>query len=223
MGREWHPDPFNPSQSRKEGGSKDDGQSLVRGLFTPLTGPVELPLWVGRTSDPERPLYSMYRWGLQMNDQRQSNPLDPAIEDLRAKRDLIDGALRVLESIRDGSFMTGVSLPTLPTGASLAGPASPPMLTPAEIPPGTFLGMSTVEAVTKLLTLRKRTMTAQEISVDLPAGGFHLKGETPANTITSVLHRSFTNGGDIVRVGRGQWGLQEWYPNQRFNRKASEE
>lgn len=76
-----------------------------------------------------------------MNDQRQANPLDPAIEELRARRDLIDGALRVLESIRDGTFMTGINLPMLPTGVALGGSVSPPMLTPGEIPPGTFHGL----------------------------------------------------------------------------------
>jgi hypothetical protein len=28
--------------------------------------------------------------------------------------------------------------------------------------------------------------------------------------------------GIIVRVSRGVWGLQEWYPNQRFARRGAE-
>ena len=61
-------------------------------------------------------------------------------------------------------------------------------------------------------------MTAQELAQDLRAGGLHLQSETPANTIASVLSRAFNAGSDVVRVSRGQWGLQEWYPNQRFKR-----
>jgi hypothetical protein len=45
-----------------------------------------------------------------------------------------------------------------------------------------------------------------------------LQSETPANTIASVVGRAFKAGGEIVRVQRGQWGLQEWYPNRRFDR-----
>jgi hypothetical protein len=150
-----------------------------------------------------------------MNDHRQ-HPLDPAIEELRAKRDIIDSAIRLLESIRDGSFMAG--LPTLPTGAAPAGgPISPPMS--GDIAPGTFHGMGIQEAVKKLLLLRKRTMDAPELSADLRAGGLSFAPKS----IASVLHRSFVNGGDIVRKERGKWGLQEWYPNQRFNRRGSED
>jgi hypothetical protein len=31
-----------------------------------------------------------------------------------------------------------------------------------------------------------------------------------------VLNRRFLQVGDIVRVGRGTWGLKEWYPNRSF-------
>lgn len=76
--------------------------------------------------------------------------------------------------------------------------------------------MNIEAAVKKLLGMRKRTMTAQEMASDLRNGGLHLQSETPANTIASVLSRAFNGGSEIVRVSRGQWGLQEWYPNQRF-------
>jgi hypothetical protein len=149
-----------------------------------------------------------------MNDQRQ-HPLDPAIEDLRAKRETIDGAIRLLESIRDGSFMAGLpALPgAAPTGLPTMGPPG------GGIQPGAFHGMGIQEAVKKLLLIRKRTMDAPEISADLRTGGLSF---TP-KSISSVLHRSFINGGEVVRKERGQWGLQEWYPNQRFNRKAGED
>jgi hypothetical protein len=156
-----------------------------------------------------------------MNDQRQPNPYDPAIEALRVKRDAIDNAIRFLESIRDGSFLAGTNL--LSTGAALAGPASPPMVTPGDIGPGAFHGMGILESVKKLLQVRKRKMGAQELAAELRDGGLLLQSEDPAKSIASTLHRSFMNGGEIVRVDRGMWGLAEWYPNQRFNRKVAEE
>ena len=35
----------------------------------------------------------------------------------------------------------------------------------------------------------------------------------------SVLTRRYNETGDIVRVGRGVWGLKEWYPGRNFNKK----
>jgi hypothetical protein len=156
-----------------------------------------------------------------MNDKRQPSPLDPAIEELRAKRDLIDGALRVLEALRDGTLMAevgGATFPLLSTGAALAGPPSPAPQASGNLAPGTFHGMGIQEAVKKLLQIRKRTMNAPELAADLRAGGLDFNPKS----IASVLHRSFANGGDVVRKDRGQWGLQEWYPNQRFNRRGED-
>jgi hypothetical protein len=39
--------------------------------------------------------------------------------------------------------------------------------------------------------------------------------------VGSVLSRRFDQVGDIVKVGRGVWGLAEWYPNRSFKRKGS--
>ena len=218
---------LHPCPRWSRGGSDDDNQSLIWGLLKPLTGPFELPLLVGRTPDLGRPLYSTLIRGQQMSDERPPSPYDAAIEDLRTKREAIDRAIQFLESLRDGTFMSGVSMPTFvfPSGAvghSGIGSVSTGTTGP-EIAPGTFHGMNIETAVKTLLRLRKRTMGAQEIVSDLRGGGLHLQSGTPANTVTSVLTRAFNSGSDIVRVSRGQWGLQEWYPNQRFNRKNVEE
>lgn len=149
-----------------------------------------------------------------MNDQQ--NPYDAVISDLRAKRDQIDQAIKLLEMLGEG---ISIPQPGAHVAASLLGGAS---AKETEISPGTFHGMNIEPAVKKLLQIRKRTMGAQEIVTDLRAGGLHLQSEIPANTITSVLTRSFNAGGDIVRVSRGQWGLGEWYPNQRFRRGVEE-
>ena len=144
-----------------------------------------------------------------MND--QPSVYDAVINDLRAKRDEIDQLIARLELFRNwvpppmGGF---VPEPTLLSQAV----ASP--VPGKEIAPGTFHGMGIQEAVRKLLQLRKRTLSPAELSVDLKAGGLDFN----PRSIASVLHRAFMGGGDIVRKERGQWGLQEWYPNQRFKR-----
>lgn len=151
-----------------------------------------------------------------MND--QINPYDAVISDLRAKRDQIEQAIKLLETLREGILVPGLGATPPPGISTLIGHMA---TQDGEMVAGTFHGMNIQDAVKKLLHMRKRTMGAQEIAADLHSGGLRLQSDTPANTITSVLHRAFTRGGDIVRIGRGQWGLAEWYPTQRFNRKAS--
>lgn len=125
--------------------------------------------------------------------------------------------------------MSGVGVPTFVFPAGVGGNSNIGALLTgntgsSEMAPGTFHGMSILEAVRKLLSIRKRMMTAQEIATDLRTGGLHLQTDTPSNTVTSVLSRAFSAGaGDIVRVSRGQWGLQEWYPTQRVSRKSADE
>jgi hypothetical protein len=147
----------------------------------------------------------------------QPNAYDAVIADLRAKRDQIDQAIGLLEALREGVSVPAMNVGQAATGISaLIGYATDK---DGEIAAGTFHGMSIEAAAKKLLQVRKRTMTAQELAQSLRAGGLHLQSETPANTIASVLSRAFNSGGsDIVRVSRGQWGLQEWYPTQRFKR-----
>lgn len=154
-----------------------------------------------------------------MSDEaKPANPIEVALTALRFQREQLDKAIQILETLG-----TGIPLPsfTVPIG----GAPAPTILGSAglsnggEIASGSFHGMSIEAAVKKLLAMRRKTMTAQELAQDLRAGGLHLQSETPANTIASVLSRAFNAGGsDIVRVSRGQWGLQEWYPTQRFKR-----
>jgi hypothetical protein len=58
-----------------------------------------------------------------------------------------------------------------------------------------------------------------EIAAALKAGGLVMNSAEPANTVGSILTRRFDQVGDIVKVGRGVWGLQEWYPNRSFKKK----
>jgi len=153
-----------------------------------------------------------------MNDQpTQPSHYDAVIADLRAKRDQIDHLIQTLEMLKGG-----VPLTLATAGAPTPSIFGIPMAATNEagqIASGTFLGLGIEDAVKSLLRIRKRAMSAQEIAADLLAGGVHLKSETPANTIASVLSRAFKAGGEIVRISRGQWGLQEWYPNRRFDRE----
>jgi DNA-directed RNA polymerase delta subunit len=76
--------------------------------------------------------------------------------------------------------------------------------------------MSIVDATKKLLGMRKRSMSNTEILAELKAGGLVLTSAEPLNVVGSVLTRRFNQVGDVVRVGRGVWGLKEWYPGRSF-------
>jgi hypothetical protein len=89
--------------------------------------------------------------------------------------------------------------------------------------PGAFLGMTIPEAAKKLLAHERRQMNNADIVDALRRGGLVLNSADPLNTVGSVLNRRFKDVGDVVRVGRGTWGLKEWYPNRSFKPAAKGE
>ncbi|WP_313808554.1 winged helix-turn-helix domain-containing protein [Sphingobium sp.] len=141
-------------------------------------------------------------------DNPNTDPYEAVLLDLRAKRDHLDNMIKGLEAFR-GIPSSGVSLPMSSVPSATAEVA-------IEETSGMFLGMSIVDATKKLLALRKKTMGNVEISRELRAGGLILTGSDPVNVIGSVLTRRFNQVGDVVKVGRGIWGLKEWYPGRSF-------
>lgn len=135
-----------------------------------------------------------------------SDPYEAVLADLRAQRDKIDQTIAVLTSLRGGSSVpfAGVTAPISPREPSVVETA------------GMFLGMSITDATKKLLALRKRTMGNADIARELQAGGLAMNSKDPINTVGSVLTRRFHEVGDVVKVGRGIWGLKEWYPGRTF-------
>jgi HB1, ASXL, restriction endonuclease HTH domain len=147
-----------------------------------------------------------------MND--QPIPYDAVIADLRTKRDQIDALIQMLEVFRNWAPppVGGLPEPTLLGGLLTAA------TTPSKgIAPGSFHGKSIEDATEAILHIRKRSLAISEIVADLQAGGVHFRGDTPVNTVTSVLHRASKKGGNVVRINRGTWGLREWHPNRKFD------
>lgn len=138
-----------------------------------------------------------------------SDPYEIVLADLRAKRAQIDAAIAAIEATRSGVAVAG--------GASSGGPSGGMPEAPAE-GPGAFLGMSISEAAKKLLATRRQPLRNPDIAAALMAGGLHMNSADPVNTIGSVLTRRAETHGDIVRVGRGTWGLKEWYPGRSFKK-----
>ena len=137
------------------------------------------------------------------------DPYDAVLADLRAKRDQIDQTIRLLEALRGAPGAPAVPPSILGGQPEVADSAS------------AFLSMSIPEAARKLLALRRRVLSSAEIASALQAGGLVMRSADPTNTIGSILTRRFHQVGDIVRTGRGVWGLAEWYPNRNFHKKAA--
>ena len=70
-----------------------------------------------------------------------------------------------------------------------------------------------------LLDARRQPLRNPDIAAALLAGGLVLNSKEPANTIGSALGRRANVVGDIVKVGRGTWGLKEWYPGRSLGNK----
>lgn len=137
------------------------------------------------------------------------DPYEVVLADLRAKRDDIDRLIRSLEAFRPA----GLATPAAPT-------APPPKAPPAF--GGPLQGLSIVDGAQSVLKERGAPMGNGDIADAIQAGGLAMNSAEPANTVSSVLHRAWENGGDIVRVGRGMWGLKEWYPGQDMSKRSAE-
>jgi hypothetical protein len=125
-----------------------------------------------------------------MSDESQGiDPYDAVLADLRTKRDHIDMVISLIEELRQS------------TAASLARVAL--AATRQEAPsggidgPGALLGLSITEAAKKILATKRVPLRNPEL----------------------VLTRRFEEIGDVVRVGRGTWGLKEWYPGRSFKKE----
>jgi DNA-directed RNA polymerase delta subunit len=134
------------------------------------------------------------------------DPYEAVIADLKAQRAKIDETIAVLTSLRSGAGAVGTAHGT----SSATGQGA--VVETA----GMYLGMSIADATKKLLALRMRTMGNVDIARELQAGGLAMTSKDPVNTVGSVLTRRFNEVGDIVKIGRGIWGLKEWYPGRTF-------
>lgn len=152
-------------------------------------------------------------------EKHQENPYIAVLKDLRAKRAEIDSTIKVLEGLAGVKPMLA-SVPNPPLAVPFANtPPSNDKPSKEALGEGAFLGMSIVDATTKLLDAQQRKMRNPEIARELAAGGLVMKSADPVNTVGAVLSRQFNKGGNIVKVARGTWGLKKWYPNQSFKPK----
>ena len=98
-------------------------------------------------------------------------------------------------------------------------PASTVPMRFPRLAPDTFFRMSVPQAIKTLLSIVKRPKSAKEITAALDNGGLTHQAKNLYATVYPTLMR-MERAGEVVRVGKGEWGLSEWYPS---GRKASGE
>lgn len=124
-------------------------------------------------------------------------PIDYAavLADLKARRDALDKVISNLEII--------VGLGTVTNYNAFA-----PRQT-NEIHADTFVGLNIPDAVAKYLGMvGKPARTTAAITEALNKGGV----PSSQGSIATVLGRGHNAGDDVVRAGKGLWGLASWYP-----------
>jgi hypothetical protein len=151
-----------------------------------------------------------------MENDQIPDPYEVVLADLRSKKEHIEATIALLESLRAG----GVPVP----GSSLTSRLQAKPKEPAtDIGPGAFFGMTIHDAAISLLKKHHREMQTTELVPLLEQGGIRLTSIDKTNTVGSILLRRFYTVGDLVRVSRGRWGLQEWYPGRKFPKGTSDD
>jgi hypothetical protein len=74
-----------------------------------------------------------------------------------------------------------------------------------------FFHLSVPEAIKKYLNIAKRPKTTKDITVALDVGGLTHHAKNLYQTVYPTLLR-MEQAKQVVRVGKGEWGLAEWYP-----------
>ena len=132
---------------------------------------------------------------------------EAVITHLEAKRASLDAAISALRLALDMGATTALS------GATPSAATKP--IDPANIRDDAFFGLSIGDAAKRYLEMVKRKQSIKEIADALDRGGLPHTSSNFMNTVGTMLNRAAKNDPELVRVGRGEWGLAGWYGNRR--------
>lgn len=142
-----------------------------------------------------------------MSNEDQTSAYDVVLADLIARRDQLNAAIAAIEAAKSGNTGSIIGAPSLPLPA---GGGSP------QIRQDEFFNMTVLDAAKKYLGMMKRPQTARSVTDALVQGGYLFSSANPITTVAAILNRA-TNGGGVARVGKGTFGLSEWYPGRPRN------
>lgn len=125
------------------------------------------------------------------------------LTDLEAKRAAIDSTIAGIRQMLNLGAEQGVT----PSTSSMKKDQ------PTEVRSDSFFGMTMPDAITKFLSMAKRTQSVSEITQALQDGGFPTTAKNLMPSVGSTLSRMKAAGG--VASVQGKWGLSSWYPGMR--------
>jgi len=140
---------------------------------------------------------------------------DKLLEALLEDRTNLDRLIAWVQTKR-GHAETEMPTPTLPG------------LKPGEIPrfprlsSDAFFRMKVPDAIREFLRIAKRPRTAKQITAGLEAGGLTHKAQNLYATVYPTLLR-MERANEVARVGKGEWGLSEWYKGRKMNQEGKPE
>lgn len=147
------------------------------------------------------------------NENNSTVDYGSVLADLKAKRDQLNTAIAAIEQLQG-----------LAPSVAVVGVGGVGSQVEDALRDDSFFQMSIPDAARKFLAMKKKPMSTPEIANALKAGGVTtLKPDSFANTVGSVLNRSDKNDAGIVKVGRGKWGLAEWYPGRKRKKNTDAE
>ena len=123
------------------------------------------------------------------------------LADLRAQRDMLDKAIKGIEAIMQSR------VPVSQRDKA----ASPKQDSRVEEGKPSLAGLTAIGAIKVVLERAEEAMSPTALLAALEAGGLKLEATNKLNSLSSMLSRRERNVGDVVRLGRGKWGLREWY------------
>ena len=137
------------------------------------------------------------------------------LADLESRKAQIEAAISVLKALIAGGMPPPLQQAIVPPAGALPTSGGASNGGSLSIQSDTFFGLSILDATKKFLAMRKRPSTGPEIVEALRQGGqVNAQNETFGNTLGATLSRSDAGSGAVLRVGRGKFGLREWYANK---------
>ena len=132
---------------------------------------------------------------------------EKVLAELMAERENLDNMIAWVQK-RLGRNDVGASLP------NSVGESSEPRRFPRLLASDAFFRMKVPQAIKAYLNIVKRPRSAKEITQGLKDGGFATRARNLYATVFPTLLR-MEKAEEIERVGKGEWGLSEWYKGRK--------
>lgn len=119
----------------------------------------------------------------------------------------------LIPKLRTFISLSGSSLPS--TAMEFANGTAQVMgvISPREVPPGAFHGLSIPKAAVMYLKMVKQKQKSTDIASALQRGGIETQSKNFPNQVHAALDRAATGkNAEVMKLHDAFWGLREWFP-----------